>query len=268
MFSYQHRYHAGGFADVHKHIGLMALLQAFHKKPTPFCVLDAYAGEGIYDLQCPEAQKIKEYLAGFWTVLKHGPYTSSLINDYLALIKQANTSEIIRYYPGSSAIIQHYLREQDRALLVEKHPQALQMLRENFKTYQNIHVHDRAAEEAMVALVPFKEKRGLILIDPSYEVKSEYQSIPKTVARVHERFSNAIIAIWYPILADAPHKAMIAALKQYDYPSSWISEFSPRAHSPTQPMIGSGLFIINTPWQIDEKLNEAYKELNSIMRQI
>jgi 23S rRNA (adenine2030-N6)-methyltransferase len=263
MFSYQHRYHAGGFADVHKHIGLMALLQALQKKPKPYCVLDAYAGEGIYDLQCDEAQKIKEYLSGFWTVLKHAPYSSGLINDYLALIKQENEGEIIRYYPGSSAIIRHYLREQDRALLVEKHPQALHALRINFKLNKNIHIHDRDAEEAMVALVPFKEKRGLIFIDPSYEVKSEYQRLPKVIARVHERFSNAVIALWYPILADAPHEGMIKTLQHFDYPSTWISEWAPHSHShaPTQQMQGSGMFIINTPWQVDEQLSSAYKEI-------
>lgn len=261
MFSYQHRYHAGGFADVHKHICLIALLKAFHKKPTPFCVLDSYAGEGLYDLQCDETQKTHEYLSGFWPMLKHPAYSSSLINDYLRLIRNENKKDEIRYYPGSSALIRSFLREQDRALFVEMHPQAIDALRDNFKGNRNIHVHERDAQEAMVALVPFKEKRGLIFIDPSYEIKSEYQSIPETILQVHKRFTNAVIAIWYPILPLEPHKAMLKQLEGYGFPSTWLTEWSP-AISANQQMTGSGMYIINPPWQVDEQIKEALAELS------
>src|SRR5438105_4537119 len=116
MFSYIHRYHAGGFADVHKHLVLIALLEALHKKSTPFGVLDTHAGEGFYDLQCEESQKLGEYKQGI-APLQALTNPPPLVSALLALVAGS-------IYPGSPAIIAHYLREQDNAIAVEGHPQA------------------------------------------------------------------------------------------------------------------------------------------------
>lgn len=254
MYSYQHRYHAGGFADVHKHICLIALLEALQQKPSPFGVMDAYAGEGIYDLHSPEAQKIKEYETGFLPWLFNGA-KDPLLQRYVEEIRKVNGDDEVRYYPGSSAIIRSFLREQDHACLLEKHPQALTALRSHFKQNKNVHIHDRDAQEGMLALVPFKEKRGLVFIDPSYEVKTDYRTLPQTILQVHKRFSNALIALWYPILPNAPHQAMLKTLKQANLASIWQHEWIPAHRADNQVMQGSGIFFINPPWKINERLS-------------
>lgn len=255
MYSYQHRYHAGGFADVHKHICLIALLEALQKKPTPFGVIDAYAGEGIYDLQSFEAQKIKEYETGCWQWLKNEK-NNPLAQRYINEIRHLNPDNGLRYYPGSSAIIRSFLRSQDQAILLEKHPQALEALRLHFKQDHNIHIHDRDAQEGMIALVPFKEKRGLVFIDPSYEIKTDYQTIPKTILEVHKRFSNVMIALWYPILPDEPHRQILKILKQLKC-SIWRHEWQPAHRAANQAMLGSGMFFINPPWKIASLVTAA-----------
>jgi 23S rRNA (adenine2030-N6)-methyltransferase len=264
MFSYQHRYHAGGFADVHKHICLIALLEALQQKPTPFGVMDAYAGEGIYDLTSPEAKKIKEYETGFLPLVKtKAKVKSPLLARYLTEIQKINIDNGIKYYPGSAAIIRSFLREKDSAIFIEQHPQAIQCLRERFKKDPSIHTHERDAIEAMIALTPFREKRGLIFVDPSYEVKKEYQTIAVTTQKVLQKFSNAMIAIWYPILPQGYHLNMIKKLKSLDK-EYVIHEWSPSKRSPNQALLASGMLFINPPWKLESQLVDVFKEISSI----
>ena len=262
MFSYQHRYHAGGFSDVHKHICLIAILQALHKKPTPFAVMDAYAGEGVYDLSTKEALKNKEFSTGFLPLL-NSPLVSSLplLSDYIDEIKRINSGNEIKNYPGSGAMIQSYLRPQDRAIFIEKHPQAIQALRQSFKNNKQIQIHERDAIEAMLALVPFNEKRGLIFIDPSYEVKAEYQILPQTIVKIHQRFSNAIIALWYPILSSGLHLNMLWSLNNLNFKTTWQHEFKPH-NKESDGLQGSGMYFINLPWKMDEIISEVFSKLN------
>lgn len=267
MFSYQHRYHAGGPADVHKHISLIGILTALCQKPTPFGVLDTHAGEGIYDLHSSEAQKINEHRFGISALLKNSLNDQALLTTYRAIIQHYNPSvniaDKVRYYPGSSAIIQHFLREQDRAYFVEKHPQAFAHLREHCQHDRRIHLHCRDAEEAMLALTPFKEKRGLILIDPSYEIKTEYTSVPQCILQLHKRFSHGIIALWYPILDNGAHHTLLRLIKSFNFISSAIHEyyFQNTAHLHLR---GSGMFFINPPWQLLDQLKKIFRnQLNN-----
>ena len=161
MYSYQHRYHAGNFADLHKHVVLLAILEILQKKDSPFCVLDAFAGEGIYNLNSKESQKNKEYLSGLGEIQKVEtlPYFT---NELLKLVNDYQIDDETLMYPGSPAIIYANLRPQDHAICIENHPQAYMQLRRNFGGKQQIHAHKRDSIEAINALVPFKEKRGLI----------------------------------------------------------------------------------------------------------
>lgn len=257
MFSYQHRYHAGGLADVHKHLCLIALLESFLKKEKPFAAMDAYAGDGVYDLSSVDAQKTKEYQYGIQKVLEKAPYQSPLIQHYLSLIHMP-------IYPGSASIIASMLKPTDRKIFVEKHPQALQSLRTHFKGVPNIHIHERFAEEAMMALVPFAEKRGLIFIDPSFEVKSEYHTLVETIFAVQHRFSQVVIALWYPILESNAHELMIKKLVKANPEKTWKHEWM-FSDFTNQRMLGSGMLIINPPWKIEESIIQALKELSDFL---
>lgn len=252
MFSYVHRYHAGCFADVHKHIILIALLKHLQKKSTPFAVLDAYAGEGQYDLHSEESLKNAEHQQG---IEKLYGLTSSLplVQDLLDKVQH-------RIYPGSPALIAHYLREQDRGICVEGHPTAFMHLKQQFGR-SALQLHNRDALEAIGALIPFKEKRGLIFIDPSYEVKKEYIDIANTVISSFARFSQGIYAIWYPLLEADYHTELLKKLAKANLPKMWHCEWIPDVNK-KEGMFGSGMVIINTPWQLDTDITETFKNLN------
>jgi len=262
MFSYQHRYHAGCFADIHKHLTLFAILQHLQKKTTPFCVLDTHAGEGLYDLNSIESQKTAERTYGIdklWT-LKEAP---PLVSQFLELVKAYNQPDECRYYPGSAAIIIEMLRSTDRGLFIEKHPQAIAALRAFATSHhnKNIHIHERDSNEALKALVPFAEKRGLVFIDPSFEVKSEYETIVHALQGAYQRFSQGIFALWYPILPEGYHETLLRHLKRTMIPKIWHCEWSPNKDQATG-MLASGMVIINPPWQLDTLLTDTFTMLN------
>lgn len=262
MFSYQHRYHAGNFADVHKHLILIALLNHLHKKPTPFGVLDSYAGEGIYDLQCAESQKLGEYEDGILNLLK-SPHLPPLAQQLRTLIQTLNKDQETRYYPGSPKIIAHYLRAQDSAHFVEGHSQAFAHLQKNLKK-GSFHLHKRDALESLISLVPLKEKRGLIFLDPSYEVKTEYKDVGLQLAKSFHRFGQGIYALWYPLIVANYHQQLLKTLQRLALPKIWHCQWLPNGvKSHPIGIYGSGMIIINTPWQVDSIVTQTFTTLNS-----
>ncbi|MGE3317746.1 MAG: 23S rRNA (adenine(2030)-N(6))-methyltransferase RlmJ [Candidatus Berkiella sp.] len=264
-FSYQHRYHAGCFADVHKHLTLLAILQHLKQKPTPFCVLDTHAGEGLYDLNSAESQKTLERSHGIDRLWQNVDVTP-LVSQFFEQVKAYNVGKERRYYPGSAAIIVNLLREQDRSLFVEKHPQAIAALRAFAASHKNqkISIHERDANEAIKALVPFAEKRGLVFIDPSFEVKTEYETIIQAMHNAYQRFSQGIYALWYPILPEGYHETLLRHLKKTLIPKMWHCEWSPFPKQ-TTGMIGSGMVVINPPWQLDTLLTHTFTTLNQTL---
>lgn len=251
MFSYQHRYHAGSFADVHKHIALVAILNHLQKKDAPFAILDTHAGEGLYDLKSREAQRNQEYKEGIQRLLKSEKPLPTVVKQYVDIVRSYG-----KYYPGSPAISAKFLRGQDDLILVEGHPGAFEHLKKHLGNNPHIHMHHRDSWEALKALVPFKEKRGLIFIDPSYEVKTEYRDIVKAVKIAYERFPQGIYLIWYPILAVGLHHKMVKQLSVV-CEDTWHHEWVPDPDR-AQGLLGSGIFILNPPWQIDKTLNKAF----------
>jgi len=251
MFSYLHRYHAGNFADVHKHLVLTAILTTLHKKVTPFCVLDTHAGEGIYTLHSREIQKNAEYKKGFYPLLK-APSPPPLIQRFLNIITKEEKA-----YPGSPAFIHAFLRQTDRAILIEGHPQSFLHLKSWAKYKKNLSLHDRDSLEGLKALVPFKEKRGLVFIDPSYEVKTEYKEVGEALEAAFSRFSNGIYALWYPLLPTQAHETLLRKIKKCHFKSIWCSEWIPDPEK-TTGLYGSGMIIINPPWQVDKMVTQAF----------
>lgn len=261
MFSYEHKYHAGCFADIHKHLTLLAILQSLHKKPTPFCVMDTHAGNGMYDLNSLESQKTAERVNGIdklWSMKEPPP----LVSQFLDLIQAFNQPNECRYYPGSPAIISELLRDVDAGIMIEKHPKAIDDLREFIRQQsKKVAVHERDSLEAMKALLPFTQKRGLVFIDPSFEIKNEYETIIDAIASAYHKFSHGIFALWYPILPESYHDALIRRLQKTSIPKIWQCEWTPNTSLATG-MLGSGMIVINPPWQLDSVLAETFKTLN------
>jgi 23S rRNA (adenine2030-N6)-methyltransferase len=255
MLSYQHGYHAGGFADVHKHAALCLLLDHLLKKPAPFCAIDTHAGRGLYDLRDAQASKTGEWRGGIGQLAEAAPRSEGL-SRYLAVVRTANGGGRIDRYPGSPAIAAAMMRSDDRLVLIEGHPAEFEALRSVFRRDTRVHIHKRDSLEALPALVPPAEKRGLVLVDPSYEVKAEYTTVPRAIGAALKRWEGGIYAVWYPILPDGRHEALVRGLAAER--ETLVAEL----HGPQrdQGLVGTGLAVINPPWQFAERLAEAGDE--------
>lgn len=266
MLSYQHEYHAGNFADVHKHLCLRVLFEALFRKEKPCCYIDCHAGAGIFDLRNTQARKTAESDAGIGLLWADSTQARlPVIATYLETIAAFNPGGQRRFYPGSAGLASHWLREQDKALLLELHPQAQQALLANFKNHPRISIHARDCYEGLPALLPPAIRRGLVLLDPSYEVKNEYRKIVALTVAAHRRWSTGIFAIWYPLLPAGRHLELIEELQAAGFDSLLLSELTVAESEAEGGMYGSGLAIVNPPWQVDEQLNELMPALASLL---
>lgn len=249
MLSYLHRYHAGNFADVHKHLLLTRALAALLRKPAPLCVIDTHAAEGAYDLGAAEAAQSGEAAEGIarFRALADPP---ALAADYRA------ATEDPAAYPGSPMLARRMLRDGDRLLLVELHPQAHAALKRTMRGDPRVHLHRRDALEALVALTPPAEKRGLAVIDPAYEVKGEYLSVPAAVAKAFARWRGGVYFIWYPLLPEGRHLDLLGALEGAGFPEVVASEWLRRDPGSGRGLYGSGVAVVNPPFRFAEEAAE------------
>lgn len=261
MLSYRHAFHAGGSADVHKHAVLSLLLDHFRGREKPFCVIDLYAGRGTYGLNSEEAQKRKEFVQGIRRVIGH-PERIALLKSYWDSVDRLNpdgtSAATLARYPGSPQIARDQLRDGDELIVNELHPADHEDLLRWAGEDKRIHVHRRDALEALVALCPPKIRRGLVLIDPAYEIKTEYDTVPAAVAAAYKRWPQATYAIWYPVLAENKYIGMRQKLLEL-IPSADIlqTEFDLGRSKAYNGMQSSGVWIINPPWQIDAAIDTA-----------
>ncbi len=259
MLSYQHGYHAGGLADVHKHVAFCLVLARLTKKPKPFCVIDLYAGEGEYDLAAPKPQKTADFKSGIGRVWGQtdGP---PAVQGYLDVLHRLYPGGDLRHYPGSPAIARAFLRENDRLILNELHATAYPELGRWARKDPRISVHKRDGLEALLALTPPEVRRGVVLIDPSYEVKTEYASVPEKLAAAVPRWREGTFIVWYPVLQEGRHRALLAGLTAEVEGDVLNCELIRRAAPRGQPasgLLGTGLAIVNPPWKFDADMAEA-----------
>lgn len=256
MLSYQHIYHAGNFADVQKHAILVKLLQVLALKPQKFAFMDTHAGRGIYDLGSAEAQKNGEFNSGilpFWTARAE----ENPVSDYLKLITELNSGDELKSYPGSAWIAHKLMRSTDRLLLVERHPGEFEELQYVFEDEANTTLAQEDGFQYLVNKVPFAERRGLVLVDPSYEIKTEYTELPKQLRQALKRWPQGQFMLWYPMLHTPAHEQMLIALRKSDIKDMLVSEI--RLETPPQEsfgMHGSGVIIINPPFGFEATLDE------------
>jgi len=248
MLSYQHIYHAGNLADVQKHALLAWMLAYLTRKDKPLSYLETHAGRALYDLSSAEAAKTGEAARGIdiarsWFAADH-PYTK-----VLEAVEAAHGSSS---YPGSPRIASELMRPIDSLHLAELHPQEAQALRSAMRgTGAKVHVQD--GFEMAQSLAPPEPRRGLLLIDPSYEIKSDYSRIPGIIGKLHRKWNVGVIVLWYPILTDGVHVAMLRALEALDLPGALRHEVRFPPARDGHRMIGSGLFVVNAPFGLREE---------------
>ncbi|MDC0738987.1 23S rRNA (adenine(2030)-N(6))-methyltransferase RlmJ [Cognatishimia sp. SS12] len=248
MLSYQHIYHAGNMADVQKHALLCAMIAYMGQKPKPMSYIETHAGRGLYALDAPEAVKTGEAAAGIsiaegWFAEDH-PFRRAL-----SAVRDGFGAES---YGGSPLLAAQLLRAEDKMHLAELHPREGDAL-EDAMTMFSAKIHRRDGFEMAQAVCPPEPRRGLMLIDPSYEIKSDYDRIPGLIRQLHRKWNVGVIALWYPILRDGSQKGMISALEQENLPKVLRHEVRFPPARAGHRMIGSGMFILNAPYGLEQE---------------
>ena len=247
MLSYQHIYHAGNPADVHKHALLCYMLEYLVIKDKPLTYIETHAGRGLYDLGAAEALKTGEAAQGIGRMARLFP----LDHPYARRLAEVRARYGPAAYPGSPLLAALGLRDGDRIHLAELHPRENSALQQALAPWQ-VHV---AAEDGFAfarSLCPPTPRRGLILIDPSYEVKTDYAAIPTHMVGLHRKWGTGIQVLWFPILSAAPHLAMLDALEAA-FPQAWRHEVRFPTVRAGHRMEGSGLFVVNPPFGLADE---------------
>ncbi|MGE0205695.1 MAG: 23S rRNA (adenine(2030)-N(6))-methyltransferase RlmJ [Hyphomicrobiaceae bacterium] len=258
--NYRHAYHAGNFADVHKHAVLALVLAHLSAKVTPFRVVDTHAGIGRYDLAAVEAEKTGEWTAGIGRLLGEDSAPipdeiTPLLAAYLDAVRAENADGVLRWYPGSPRIARSLLRPDDRLIAVELHPEDTQALAAEFRRDRQVKVLAIDAWHALKSLLPPKERRGLVLIDPPYESTTEVDDTFAGLRAGLRRFANGVFMLWYPIKATASVLDMQARLAQLEVDKLLISELVVRRPDGDGRLHGSGLALVNPPFQLRAQLD-------------
>ncbi len=257
MLSYQHIFHAGNLADVHKHALLAWMLTYLAQKDKPLSYIETHAGRGLYDLDSDEAFKTGEAAAGIERVearfAPDHPYRQRLAEV------RAQWGEAA--YPGSPLIAGLCLRETDRLHLAELHPKEFAALKENLALWEP-HVEHKDGFEFALSLTPPLPRRGLMLVDPSYEIKADYEKIPAFLQNVSRKWNVGILALWYPILTNNPQADMVQALKGA-FPGGFHQEIKFPPARDGHRMIGSGMFVVNPPYGLEAAAKDIARAIGT-----
>jgi 23S rRNA (adenine2030-N6)-methyltransferase len=246
--NYRHAFHAGNFADVVKHLALIAGLAHLGRKPGGFAVVDTHGGRGAYDLAGAEAGRTGEAAEGIGrlTGITGGP---AALATYLQLAGCAA-------YPGSPLISAKLLRPQDRLVAIEKHPEDASVLRETLKPYAKARVEEADGYKRLAALVPPPERRGLILIDPPYEAPDEFRLAAQAVTTAYRRFATGVYLIWFPIKSAAEANAFCGEVLASGAAKVLRLDAAKRGVADGK-LAAAGLLVINPPWQFENEMQAA-----------
>ena len=264
--NYRHAFHAGNHADVLKHYVLSRLIALLSRKEAPFAYLDSHAGVGLYDLQGDQASRTGEWLQGIDRLWQAEDVPDPLL-DYLEVIRAMNPDGVLRHYPGSPELARILSREQDRLHLNEKHPEDGRLLKENMHGDRRVAVHLGEGWHVPRALLPTREKRALLLIDPPFEQADELERCIQALNDAIGRMRQAVVAIWYPIKDLNQLKRFYRDLQKSPAPKLLCIELYVQAADDAQRLNGSGLVISNPPWGLEDELKQVLPWLTSLLRQ-
>ena len=266
MLSYRHAFHSGNHADVLKHYVFSLVLDYFNQKDKPYWVIDTHAGAGMYALESEFAQKNVEFINGIARLMAAENLSESLAN-LVKIIKTYNENNALNFYPGSPKITESLIRADDKLRLFELHPSDCKLLIENFKgkgRQTKIELQDGFS--GIKACLPPPTKRGLVLIDPPYELKDDYQNAVDCIQDSLKRFATGTYCVWYPLLQRDEPLEMVDALKSLQ-PNNWL-DVSLSIEAPSADgygMFGSGMCIINPPWTLPKMLEQSMPMLCDLL---
>ncbi|MGX3020223.1 23S rRNA (adenine(2030)-N(6))-methyltransferase RlmJ [Ursidibacter sp. B-7004-1] len=263
MLSYRHSFHAGNHADVLKHIVLTLILDALKQKEKGFFYLDTHSGTGRYSLMSAEAEKTGEYIEGIARLWERDDLPEE-VALYLNEIKKINKDKL-RFYTGSPLLAVQQLRSQDRALLTELHPNDFPLLRNEFAKNRNVVTKRENGFQQLKAALPPKEKRGLVLIDPPYELKEDYELVVKAIIEGYKRFATGVYAIWYPVVLRQHTKRIVRGLEATGIRKILQIELAVRPDSDQRGMTASGMIVINPPWQLESQMKRILPYLTNVL---
>lgn len=265
--NYRHIYHAGNFADIVKHVTVVALLKKLQEKEKPLRVIDTHGGIGLYNLQDAQAQKTLEYQSGAQYIWEASTPHAALLQTYRHLLQTIPGNEQqLCFYPGSPYLIAQLLRSDDVLQVSELHPDDVEALRQSLRGLRkgkSVQVFHQDGYQSLRAFLPPKERRGLILIDPPYEKLDEWDLLISNLSEALRRFATGVYTIWYPLKDLQRVRQFYEDLRTLAHPTL-IIEYT-RGQISTEALTGAGLCIINPPWMIEEILTETLTEVRQLI---
>lgn len=271
MFSYRHAFHAANHADVLKHAILVQILDYFTRKDTPFWVIDTHAGAGMYALDDEWASQSGEVTEGLDRLLGQAR-PPALVQRYLEAIKAFNPDGVANIYPGSPCLALHGMRAQDRLRLFELHPTEIEVLHEALRAQgrgalRQTMVHQEDGFDGIKRLLPPPPRRGIILIDPSYEDKHDYRKVTQAIRDGLKRFPQGCYAVWYPQVQRTQAHELARSLERIEH--EWVHATLTVRKPSTDGLglHGSGMFVLNPPWTLREELESALPWLKAKLAQ-
>jgi 23S rRNA (adenine2030-N6)-methyltransferase len=271
--NYRHIYHAGNFADVLKHAVLARLVRYMQQKDKAFRVLDTHAGIGLYDMSSEEAQKTGEWRDGIGRLINADlpKEAAEILEPYISAVRELNpdmgADGNVTHYPGSPKLARMLFRPQDRLSAMELHPDDCNTLSRLFEGDYQARVTELDGWLALGAHLPPKEKRGIVLVDPPFEIEGEYERLVDGLSKAYRRFSTGTYCLWYPIKKGAPIAEFHAALKDLEIPKMLCAELSVRSDRETTGLSGSGLIIVNPPYTLKDELHAILPVLREKLAQ-
>ena len=259
--NYRHIYHAGNFADVLKHIVLVLCLDYLQKKDGGLCLIDAHGGAGLYALDSEEAAKTGEWERGIGRLLGRADAPAGL-RLYLDLIQPDLDA---RRYPGSPLIMAKHLRGQDRLIAAELHEPTFEALQAALTPYKQARVLHADAYECLRAHIPPKERRGLALIDPPFELKDEFQTLGRQMREWKKRWATGVFLLWYPIKAHLPVAALKEAAGALGLRRTWVAEALILPRDRPESLNGCGVILFNAPYTVPERVEALLPFLKEAM---
>lgn len=264
MLSYRHSFHAGNHADVLKHTVQSLIIESLKEKDKPFLYLDTHAGAGRYQLSGEHAERTGEYLEGIARIWAQESVPEEL-KTYLEAVSALNPRGDLRFYPGSPLIAAHLLRDHDKLNISELHPSDFPLLRNEFSRDNRARVVREDGYQQLKSQLPPLSRRGFVLIDPPYELKSDYQAVVKGIQEGHRRFATGTYAVWYPVVLRQQIKRMVKDFQATGIRKILQIELAVRPDSDQRGMTASGMIVINPPWKLESQIKSVLPWLHKVL---
>lgn len=264
MLSYRHSFHAGNHADVLKHTVQSLIIESLKDKDKPFLYLDTHAGAGRYQLSGEHAERTGEYLEGIARIWAQESVPEEL-KTYLEAVSALNPRGDLRFYPGSPLIAAHLLRDHDKLNISELHPSDFPLLRNEFSRDNRARVVREDGYQQLKSQLPPLSRRGFVLIDPPYELKSDYQAVVKGIQEGHRRFATGTYAVWYPVVLRQQIKRMVKDFQATGIRKILQIELAVRPDSDQRGMTASGMIVINPPWKLESQMKSVLPWLHKVL---